>query len=115
MSDVPVGSVAGLELDGYRVRVQLDLEDDVEVPRGTRAVIRRTSLLGANFVELVVPGGVDRQAAPSLEDEDEITETASQIELEELRTEEHTSEIQSLMRMSYAVFYLKKNKKKRTK
>src|SRR3546814_13946912 len=90
MSDVPVGSVAGLELDGYRVRVQLDLEDDVEVPRGTRAVIRRTSLLGANFVELVVPGGVDRQAAPSLEDEDEITETASQIELEELtaRSEE---------------------------
>ena len=84
MSDVPVGSVASLELDGYRVRVHLDLEDDVEVPRGTRAVIRRTSLLGANFVELVVPEGVDRQAAPRLEDEDEITETASQIELEEL-------------------------------
>src|SRR3546814_2687565 len=84
MSDVPVGSVGGLELGGYQLRVQLGLEDDVEVPRGTRAVIRRTSLLGANFVELVVPGGVDRQAAPSLEDEDEITETASQIDLEEL-------------------------------
>ncbi len=84
MSNVPVGSVAGLELDGYRVRVRLDLKDDVKVPRGTRAVIRRTSLLGANFVELVVPEGVDRQAAPSLEDGDEITETASQIELEEL-------------------------------
>jgi len=84
MSDVPVGSVAGLELDGYRVRVQLDLEDDVVVPRGTRAIIRRTSLLGANFVELVVPEGVDRQRAPRLEDGDEITETSSQIELEEL-------------------------------
>lgn len=84
MSNVPVGSVAGIELDGYRVRVRLDLKDDVKVPRGTRAVIRRTSLLGANFVELVVPEGVDRQAAPSLEDGDEITETASQIELEEL-------------------------------
>src|SRR3546814_1699754 len=29
------------------------------------------------------------------------------------RSEEHTSELQSLMRMSYAVFCLKKNKKKR--
>src|SRR3546814_10507025 len=31
------------------------------------------------------------------------------------RSEEHTSEIQSLMRSSYAVFCLKKKRKKRTK
>src|SRR3546814_1033573 len=30
------------------------------------------------------------------------------------RSEEHTSELQSLMRISYAVFCLKKNKKKKT-
>src|SRR3546814_3668914 len=30
------------------------------------------------------------------------------------RTEEHTSELQSLMRISYAVFYLKKKRNKRT-
>src|SRR3546814_1221934 len=30
------------------------------------------------------------------------------------RSEEHTSELQSLMRISYAVFCLKKNNKKRT-
>src|SRR3546814_20109201 len=78
MSDVPLGSVAGLELDGYRVRVQIDLEDDVGVPRGTRAVIRRTTLHGANFVELVVPGGVDSQRAPCLEDVDEDTQTLAQ-------------------------------------
>src|SRR3546814_7641358 len=30
----------------------------------------------------------------------------------DLRSEEHTSELQSLMRISYAVFCLKKNKKK---
>src|SRR3546814_1524828 len=30
------------------------------------------------------------------------------------RSEEHTSELQSLMRISYAVFCLKKNKKKRS-
>src|SRR3546814_13652306 len=33
-------------------------------------------------------------------------------ELEKLRSEEHTSELQSLMRISYAVFCLKKKKKR---
>src|SRR3546814_2301127 len=33
--------------------------------------------------------------------------------LGEVRSEEHTSELQSLMRISYAVFYLKKKRKKR--
>src|SRR3546814_4349296 len=32
-----------------------------------------------------------------------------------MRSEEHTSELQSLMRISYAVFCLKKNKQKSTK
>src|SRR3546814_5370392 len=34
--------------------------------------------------------------------------------LEDIRSEEHTSELQSLMRISYAVFCLKKKKKTRT-
>src|SRR3546814_2613671 len=33
----------------------------------------------------------------------------------DLRSEEHTSELQSLMRISYAVFCLKKKKKKKTR
>src|SRR3546814_7826232 len=36
-----------------------------------------------------------------------------QIEPERVRSEEHTSELQSLMRISYAVFCLKKKKKKK--
>src|SRR3546814_9084462 len=36
-------------------------------------------------------------------------------EWESARSEEHTSELQSLMRTSYAVFCLKKKKKKKTK
>src|SRR3546814_5496123 len=36
-----------------------------------------------------------------------------QLLLENVRSEEHTSELQSLMRISYAVFCLKKKKKKR--
>src|SRR3546814_7143992 len=37
-----------------------------------------------------------------------------QARLSAVRSEEHTSELQSLMRISYAVFCLKKNKNKRT-
>src|SRR3546814_16793704 len=33
MSDVPAGTAAGLELDGYRVGVQLTLEDALEADR----------------------------------------------------------------------------------
>src|SRR3546814_1881841 len=36
------------------------------------------------------------------------------VPLEEVRSEEHTSELQSLMRISYAVFCLKKKKRKQT-
>lgn len=82
ISDVPVGSVGDLQLDGHRVRVRLDVDEDRAIPAGTQAVIRRTSLLGANFVELVPPdGGRDLLL---LGDGDEISETASQVELEEL-------------------------------
>jgi phospholipid/cholesterol/gamma-HCH transport system substrate-binding protein len=82
MSDVPVGSVADLELDGHRVRVRLDVDEDRTVPAGTKALIRRTSLLGANFVELVPPD--QDRSGPPLDDGDEIAETGSQVELEEL-------------------------------
>src|SRR3546814_10737963 len=38
----------------------------------------------------------------------------AQAALDQSRSEEHTSELQSLMRISYAVFCLKKKKKKKT-
>src|SRR3546814_9565734 len=40
--------------------------------------------------------------------------TQEQIAAFNQRSEEHTSELQSLMRISYAVFCLKKNKKQKT-
>src|SRR3546814_2940055 len=40
---------------------------------------------------------------------------AERVYLQILRSEEHTSELQSLMRISYAVFCLKKKNKKETK
>src|SRR3546814_2940176 len=42
-----------------------------------------------------------------------ITQRRALIDAEGPRSEEHTSELQSLMRISYAVFCLKKKKKKR--
>src|SRR3546814_5202857 len=41
----------------------------------------------------------------------DIVESDSENELKVTRSEEHTSELQSLMRISYAVFCLKKKKK----
>ena len=84
MSDVVVGSVGMLELRDRRAHVRLDIDQSREVPKGTRAVVRRTSLLGEHYVELVVPDGFVPGAGPRLEDDDEITETSSQLELEEL-------------------------------
>jgi len=83
ISDVVVGSVGHLELDGYRARARLDI-DDRPIPVGTRAVVRRTSLLGEHFVELILPAASVSGGSPLLDDGDEITDTASQLELEQL-------------------------------
>src|SRR3546814_1895809 len=40
--------------------------------------------------------------------------SAGRVESDSIRSEEHTSELQSLMRISYAVFCLKKKKKNQT-
>src|SRR3546814_3271591 len=45
----------------------------------------------------------------------QISRTAEEIRRGAKRSEEHTSELQSLMRISYAVFCLKKKKKKHNK
>src|SRR3546814_7576855 len=49
-----------------------------------------------------------------LREEDEVVDVERRLVLQE-RSEEHTSELQSLMRISYAVFCLKKKKITRTK
>ena len=84
MSDVVVGSVGDLQLVDHRARVRLDVDEEREVPLGTRAVIRRTSLLGEHYVDLVLPAGFVPGEGEAHADEDEIAETASQLELEEL-------------------------------
>src|SRR3546814_1720525 len=54
--------------------------------------------------------------SPEVDDPDEIPNNDSvDLEFDEIRSEEHTSELQSLMRISYAVFCLTKNKVDMTK
>jgi phospholipid/cholesterol/gamma-HCH transport system substrate-binding protein len=55
LADVPVGTVVGVELDGYEALVTMAVEPHVALPRGTVASIRRTSLLGEDFVSLERP------------------------------------------------------------
>src|SRR3546814_5598881 len=56
--------------------------------------------------------GADHAA---LQDREEVfSGVGMRLTLAELRSEEHTSELQSLMRISYAVFCLKKKTKTRT-
>ncbi|MDE0805147.1 MAG: MCE family protein [Acidimicrobiales bacterium] len=84
MSNVVIGSVGELGLDGYRARARLDIVDGRDIPQGTRAVIRRTSLLGAHYVDLIPPEEFDPESGPFLGDDDEIEDTASQLDVEQL-------------------------------
>src|SRR3546814_757468 len=160
VDNVPVGRVSRITLndDGHSAHVELKVNDDVDLPGGTSARLRQTSLLGEKYVELVRP--VASSGGPPLADGDNLglaqTSQAAEVEqvlgalslvlngggiaqfqeisrelqnvstgrpgeiksflrqMEEFvtglesRSEEHTSELQSLMRISYAVFCLKK-------
>src|SRR3546814_5552976 len=83
---------------------------------------RAAALAAAIFGSIAVAGGtvaaqdVDLEAlenVPALITADELTydETNGLVVAAGNRSEEHTSELQSLMRISYAVFCLKKKKK----
>src|SRR3546814_1142854 len=84
--------------------------DEVGDQRPDPAVLARDEILVLKFdfhpsrpPEGVDDGAADRKAAARL---------ALQVAGEPDRSEEHTSELQSLMRISYAVFCLKKKRKK---
>ncbi len=84
ISNVPAGSVRDVSLDGYRARVRLSIVDDRRIPVGTVAVIRRTSLLGEHFVDLVLPEGFDPERGPFLESGDELERTETHPDIEQL-------------------------------
>src|SRR3546814_4114236 len=98
-------------LDSIR-RTRLALKGPLETPSGkgyrsSNVRLREAFKLYANVrpARTLIPGGRY----------DNIDLLIYRENLEGLRSEEHTSELQSLMRISYAVFCLKKKKNKTTK
>src|SRR3546814_2391908 len=80
-------------------------------------VVQRHDPARVGHLALCVEQIVDRQAqARVLEERQVVRQFRHLVEVREDRSEEHTSELQSLMRISYAVFCLKqKNKQKLVK
>ena len=70
-SDVVIGSVRAITLDGYDARVTLRIDRDANIPRNALALIRSTSLLGEEFIELRAPAG-ETAASQRLQDGDVI-------------------------------------------
>lgn len=81
-SDVVVGTINEIQLDGWQARVTMCLQEDERIPRDSRAVIRTTSLLGEKFVDLQPRS----TGAPFLDDGDVLTieDTGKASELEDV-------------------------------
>lgn len=84
VSDVSVGKVTDVRLDGYTAEVTLELRKDVTLPDNATAEIRQTSLLGEKFVSLGPPAS--GASAEPLGDGDviELADTGRNPEVEEV-------------------------------
>ena len=54
-SDVVIGQVTGIRLEGYHARVTMSIDPDARIPSNAIALVRSTSLLGEKFVDLRAP------------------------------------------------------------
>lgn len=81
-SDVKVGTVQKIELDGWNARVTMCVNQEEKIPEDAKLVVRTTSLLGEKFVDVqaLSPG------PPYLEDGDilDTDQTGKATELEEV-------------------------------
>src|SRR3546814_5888696 len=100
-----INAVKGRPGEDKRVRQAIALAFDPEI------YLERTANGGGNPTKLLL--GESSIWSPGVE-EPEVDQKAAKKLLEEAkRSEEHTSELQSLMRISYAVFCLKKKKQQK--
>ena len=82
VADVRIGTVTGVRLKGYKVRVAMSIADGRRLPVGTTASIAKTSLLGENYVRLTPPSGRAMSAGPFLANRAVITRTSVKPDLE---------------------------------
>lgn len=66
MSDVKIGTVLSVKRDGYKAKVTMAIMDRYRLPQGTRAEIKVTSLLGENYVDMILPPGGSMDQGPYL-------------------------------------------------
>ncbi|MFC4911560.1 MCE family protein [Actinomadura gamaensis] len=66
MSDVKIGTVLSVKRDGYKAKVTMAILDKYHLPQGTRAEIKVTSLLGENYVDMILPPGGSMDHGPYL-------------------------------------------------
>ena len=86
MADVPVGTVSSIVLDGTRAKVTLSFDNNVRVPADVSAAIDRSTILGDQFVQLVVPKnetGSGAATAPQLADGAVIQHTSTVPDVEQ--------------------------------
>ncbi len=86
VADVRVGSIVGIELtEDFRALVTMRIKDDLELPVGTEAILRTTSLLGEKFIELRPQrdlAGQPVRQGPFLENGQVVADTSQAPELE---------------------------------
>src|SRR3546814_3521387 len=99
----------GFARKGGRPRAALD-RPEVEAWRTRRRLHRRSRRAGRQFARLRAEGRPDHQHGP--QGDAGVGEPFEPLSRPPDRSEEHTSELQSLMRIAYAVFCLKKQKTK---
>lgn len=84
VSDVRVGSVTDIRLEGYRAKVTISLENGNQIPEGTSAIVAKTSILGENYVELELPEGRDMTTGPFMRDGSAIAVTSVEPDIEQV-------------------------------
>lgn len=63
-SDVVIGTVSGIRLEGYNARVTLRIDPKAAIPNNAIALVRSTSLLGEKFVDLRAPESEPASSEP---------------------------------------------------
>ncbi|WP_433474042.1 MCE family protein [Spirillospora sp. CA-142024] len=84
MSDITIGTVTKVELAGYKAKATLSIKDGIKIPKGTRAEIKVTSLLGENYVDLQMPPGASMDRGPFYATGAAITDTSVQPAFEQV-------------------------------
>jgi phospholipid/cholesterol/gamma-HCH transport system substrate-binding protein len=83
IAGVVVGKVTGIGVEGERAVVEFQVDDDIDLPTDTRAVIRWRNLIGQRYLYLE-PGD---ETTTKLTDGDEVAETESVVDLGKLFNE----------------------------